>query len=77
MKLSDLIEPITELARPFTIYASGLAVAAGVFVPSVSEDKLWVAAAVAGSVSVARSIDKHVAVKFGAVPPLRKEQPNG
>ena len=63
MNLSDLVEPLTELARPFTIYLSGLAVAVGVFVPSVSQDKLWVAAAVAGSVSIARSIDKHVAAK--------------
>ena len=74
MKISDLIEPLTELARPFTIYTSGLAVAVGVFVPSVSDDKLWVAAAVAGSVSVARSIDKRVTTKFGNVPPPREEQ---
>ncbi|MGA7675146.1 MAG: hypothetical protein WCA78_08885 [Rhizomicrobium sp.] len=63
MKLFDLVEPLTELARPFTIYLSGLAVAIGVFVPCVSQDKLWVAAAVAGSVSIARSIDKHVTAK--------------
>jgi hypothetical protein len=67
MNLSDLVDPLTELARPFTIYASGFAVAIGVFVPFVSEDKLWVAAAVAGSVSIARSIDKRVTTKFGPV----------
>ena len=70
MNLSDLVDPLTELARPFTIYASGLAVAIGVFIPCVSEDKLWVAAAVAGSVSIARSIDKRVTTKFGSpIPP--------
>jgi hypothetical protein len=71
MKIADLIAPITELARPFTIYASGLAVAVGAFVPSVSADKLWVAAAVAGSVSVARSIDKRVTTKFGPAVPFQ------
>jgi hypothetical protein len=71
MNLSYLIDPLTELARPFTIYASGLAVAVGVFVPSVSEDKLWVAAAVAGSVSIARSIDKRVTTKFAATIPTQ------
>jgi hypothetical protein len=69
MTFSDCIDPLTELARPFTIYVSGLAVALGVFVPAVSEDKLWVAAAVAGSVSVARSIDKRVTTRFGNMPP--------
>ncbi len=75
MNLSNLIDPLTELARPFTIYLSGLAVAIGVFVPSVSEDKLWVAAAVAGSVSIARSIDKRVTTKFAAA--IRTQNPGG
>lgn len=74
MTLSGLVQPLTELARPFSIYLSGLAVAIGVFVPSVSQEKLWVAAAVAGGVSLARSIDKRAAAR-AAMPdqPVKKE----
>lgn len=59
-KIADLVEPITELARPFSIYLGALGVFIGLFIPSVSEEKLWVAAAMAGAVSIARSIDKRV-----------------
>lgn len=58
MPLSAIVEPLTELARPFATYAAGAAVAIGVFVPAVTVDKLWVAAAVATGISIARTFDK-------------------
>lgn len=66
MKLLDLVKPLTDLARPFSIYSGAAGVFVGLFVPTVPADKLWVAAAMAGVVGVARSIDKHAEAKYGA-----------
>lgn len=54
----DLIE---ILARPFTIYLTTIATSLALFIPSVSVDKLWVGAALAGGMGIARSIDKKTA----------------
>jgi hypothetical protein len=63
--LDNIKQTITELARPFSIYACSLAVAIGLFVPSVTEAKMWVAAAVAGGVAAARTADKRAAYQAG------------
>ncbi|MHB8287157.1 MAG: hypothetical protein ACYDD1_21125 [Caulobacteraceae bacterium] len=66
MTLDTLIAAVGDLARPFTVYAGGAAVAVGVFVPSVSADKLWIAAAMAGVVGVARSLDNQAQIRATA-----------
>lgn len=52
------IEIIKALARPMATVLGGIGVFVGLFVPSVSADKLWVAAALAGVLGAARTIDK-------------------
>jgi hypothetical protein len=52
------LELIKALARPFTTYVGAVGVLVGLYIPDVSADKLWVAAALTGTMGIARSFDK-------------------
>ncbi len=65
MTFADIKQTVTEWARPFSIYMGSLGVFIGLFFPSVTVDKLWVAAALAGTVSAARTVDKRSAYQNG------------
>lgn len=53
-----MVTAIKTLARPFVIYAAGVAVTIGLFCPWVSLDKLGVVAALAGFHGWLRGQDK-------------------
>lgn len=66
-------DTINAMARPVTMYLSGLATTVALFVPAVVADKMWVTAALAGGTAIARSIDKKTTVvtqeQTGVAPP--------
>lgn len=69
--LRENVETIKDLGRPFGMYLGALAVCIGVFVPVVTPDKLWVAAALAGVLGAARSVDKFNEAKYNVTPPQK------
>lgn len=52
------VESFKKGARPFGLYLNGLALAIGLFIPSVSAEKMTVVAALFGSVSYMRTKEK-------------------
>lgn len=64
-RLNALMPSVRDLARPTVTYLGGLGVFVGVFVPYVTTDKLWVAASMAGTLGIAKSIEEHAKAKYG------------
>jgi hypothetical protein len=51
-------ETFKKGARPFGLYLNGLALAVGLFVPSVTAEKMTIIAMLFGSVSYMRTVEK-------------------
>lgn len=52
------VEDFKKSARPFGLYLNGIALAVGLFVPSVTAEKMTILAALFGSVSYMRTVEK-------------------
>ncbi len=57
-KLRDIVAAVTDLARPFSIYAGAITVCVATFSGGVTTEKMLIAAGLVGVYGVARSIDK-------------------
>lgn len=72
MNTDKAVEIFASVARPLATHLSAVGLFVGSFTPAVTVDKMWVLAAVVGSLGAARSFDKKTAANADPQTPAKE-----